>query len=180
MTQDTRREATFHRKTNETDIQCAVVLDGAGEHDIATGVGFFDHMLAQLARHGLLDLTIQARGDLHIDAHHLVEDTGYTLGTAIRQALGDKLGITRYGDALIPMDETLVQVAVDLSGRPYLVENIPFSQPTLGTMDTELFHEFFEALAQSLGAAIHINVLRGRNNHHMIEASFKGLARALR
>ncbi len=174
------RKASHERITKETAIQCTVNLDGRGEHTISTGVGFFDHMLEQLARHGMFDLNIAAKGDLHIDAHHLVEDTGYTLGAAFAEALGNKAGITRYGDALIPMDETLVRVAIDLSGRPYLVDDIPFTQPRLGDMDTELFHEFFEAFAQSLRAALHIHVLHGRNNHHMIEASYKAVARALR
>ncbi|WP_448586941.1 imidazoleglycerol-phosphate dehydratase HisB [Thermaurantiacus sp.] len=174
------RTATVARTTSETDVRLSVNLDGTGRHAIATGVGFYDHMLAQLARHGLLDLEIETRGDLHIDAHHTVEDTGLALGLAIARALGDRAGITRYGHALIPMDETLTRVALDISGRPGLVWKVAFSQPRLGEMDTELFKEFFHALAQEGGLTLHVETLYGANNHHIVESAFKGLARALR
>ena len=174
------RSATIARKTRETAIDVRLGLDGTGTRRIATGIGFFDHMLDQLAKHALLDLDLEARGDLHIDAHHTVEDTGLALGRAIAEALGDRAGITRYGHALIPMDETLTRVALDISGRPYLVWKVTFSQPRLGDMDTELFREFFQALAQEGGITLHVETVYGTNNHHIIESAFKGLARALR
>ena len=174
------RTATIHRQTAETDIHVRLGLDGSGDRRISTGIGFFDHMLDQLAKHALLDLDLTAKGDLHIDAHHTVEDTGLALGRAVAEALGDRRGITRYGHALIPMDETLTRVAIDISGRPYLVWKVTFSQPRLGEMDTELFKEFFQALAQEGGITLHVETLYGVNNHHIIESAFKGLARALR
>jgi imidazoleglycerol-phosphate dehydratase len=176
----TTRTATYERATRETRIRVDIDLDGSGESRIDTGIGFFDHMLDQLSRHALVDLTIKAEGDLHIDGHHTVEDTGITLGHALRAALGDKTGIQRYGHAIVPMDETLCRAAIDLSGRPWLHWNVPFTQPALGTMDTEVFREFFLALANTAGANIHLDILHGLNNHHMIEASFKACARALR
>lgn len=174
------RSASIARKTRETAIDVQLGLDGTGTRRIATGIGFFDHMLDQLAKHALLDLDLEARGDLHIDAHHTVEDTGLALGRAIAEALGDRAGITRYGHALIPMDETLTRVALDISGRPYLVWKVTFSQPRLGDMDTELFRDFFQALAQEGGITLHVETVYGTNNHHIIESAFKGLARALR
>jgi imidazoleglycerol-phosphate dehydratase len=174
------RSADIKRTTTETDIRLSLNLDGSGKRRIATGIGFFDHMLDQLAKHALLDLDLEAKGDLEIDAHHTVEDTGLALGQAIRKALGDRRGITRYGDALIPMDETLTRVALDISGRPYLVWKLVFSQERLGAMDTELFKEFFQALAQEGGITLHVETLYGSNNHHIVESAFKGLARALR
>lgn len=174
------RSATLVRETRETRIAVSLGLDGTGVRRVATGIGFFDHMLDQLAKHACLDLDLEAKGDLHIDAHHTVEDTGLALGKAIAQALGDRAGITRYGHALIPMDETLTRVAIDISGRPYLVWKVSFSQPRLGEMDTELFREFFQALAQEGGITLHVETLYGVNNHHIIESAFKGLARALR
>jgi imidazoleglycerol-phosphate dehydratase len=174
------RTASLRRTTSETDVSVSLNLDGTGQRRIATGIGFFDHMLEQLARHSLIDLEIETRGDLHIDAHHTVEDTGLALGQALGQALGDRAGIARYGHAYIPMDETLTRVALDISGRPYLVWNTAFSQPRLGAMDTELFREFFHALAQAGGLTLHVETLTGRNNHHIVESCFKGLARALK
>ena len=174
------RTASLTRNTSETRIAVTVNLDGTGAYDVATGVGFFDHMLEQLSRHGLVDLHVRTEGDLHIDQHHTVEDTGLAIGQAIAQALGDKRGIRRYGDALSPMDETLTRVALDLSGRPWFVGNLPFTQKRLGEMDTELFGHFFHSLAQTAGLTLHIDTLYGDNNHHIAEAAFKGLARALR
>lgn len=174
------RTASLTRNTSETRIAVTVNLDGTGAYDVATGVGFFDHMLEQLSRHGLIDLHVRTEGDLHIDQHHTVEDTGLAIGQAIAQALGDKRGIRRYGDALSPMDETLTRVALDLSGRPWFVGNLPFTQKRLGEMDTELFGHFFHSLAQTAGLTLHIDTLYGDNNHHIAEAAFKGLARALR
>ena len=174
------RKATVARKTRETDITVSVDLDGSGRSDIRTGVGFFDHMLDQVARHGLIDLDIRAEGDLHIDFHHTVEDVGIALGQAIRQALGDKRGITRYGSAYSPMDETLSRVALDISGRPYLVWKAEFTTPRLGEMDTELFQHWFHSFAGAAGITLHAECLYGENNHHVIESLFKGLARALR
>ena len=174
------RTATIKRSTSETSIEVSVNLDGTGVYDVATGVGFFDHMLEQLSRHSLIDLTVRTKGDLHIDAHHTVEDTALALGSAVAQALGDKRGIRRYGDALSPMDEVLTRVALDISGRPWLVWRAPFSQATLGTMDTELFEHFFHSFAQTAGITLHVELLHGHNNHHIAESSFKGLARALR
>ena len=176
----TNRAASVTRKTKETDISITIDLDGSGKSNIATGVGFFDHMLDQLAKHSLIDLDIKANGDLHIDAHHTVEDTGITLGQALTKALGERKGITRYGHAYAPMDETLSRVALDLSNRPYLVWNVNFTQETLGDMQTELFREFFHALAQTGGITLHCENLYGINNHHIIESTFKALAKALR
>jgi imidazoleglycerol-phosphate dehydratase len=174
------RTATLRRATSETEIDVAVNLDGAGVYEISTGVGFFDHMLEQLSRHSLIDMAITTRGDLHIDQHHTVEDTALALGAAILQALGDKRGIRRYGDALSPMDETLTRVALDISGRPWLVWKTQFTQTRLGEMDTELFQHFFHSFAQAAGITLHIETLYGDNNHHIAESAFKGLARALR
>jgi len=174
------RTATIKRSTSETSIEVSVNLDGTGVYDVATGVGFFDHMLEQLSRHSLIDLTVRTQGDLHIDAHHTVEDTALALGAAVAQALGDKRGIRRYGDALSPMDEVLTRVSLDISGRPWLVWRAPFGQATLGTMDTELFEHFFHSFAQTAGITLHVELLHGHNNHHIAESAFKGLARALR
>jgi imidazoleglycerol-phosphate dehydratase len=174
------RTATIARKTKETDITATVNLDGTGAYDIKTGVGFLDHMLEQLARHGLIDMTVRCKGDLHIDFHHTTEDVGIVLGQAIARAMGDKIGITRYASLHLPMDETLTRVAVDVSGRPYLIWKVTFTRDKLGDMDTELFREFFQALAQNAGITLHIETLYGDNNHHIAETCFKGLARALR
>jgi len=174
------RTAEVVRTTKETDISVAVNLDGTGVYDVETGIGFLDHMLEQLARHSLIDLTVRAKGDLHIDFHHTTEDSGYAVGEAISTALGDRRGIRRYGYALVPMDETLTRVALDASNRPYLVWKVPFTRPKLGDMDTELFQEWYRAFAQSAGLTLHVETLYGENNHHMIESCYKGLARALR
>jgi imidazoleglycerol-phosphate dehydratase len=174
------RTATVTRATTETSVDVTVDLDGTGVYRIATGIGFLDHMLEQLSRHSLIDLDVTVRGDLHIDAHHTTEDSGIAIGTAVAKALGDRRGITRYGDALIPMDETLTRVALDISGRPYLVWQTSFSQPRLGEMDTELFKEWFAAFAGAAGITLHVETLYGVNNHHIVESCFKGLARALR
>ena len=174
------RTATIRRATTETSVDVTVDLDGTGVYRVSTGIGFLDHMLEQLSRHSLIDLTVAVKGDLHIDAHHTTEDSGIAIGTAVRQALGDRRGITRYGDALIPMDETLTRVALDISGRPYLVWKTAFSQPRLGEMDTELFKEWFAAFAGAAGITLHIETLYGVNNHHIVESCFKGVARALR
>lgn len=174
------RQASVERNTKETQIKASVDLDGQGIYHVSTGIGFLDHMLEQLSRHSLIDIDLEAKGDLHIDNHHTTEDSAITLGEAVAKALGDRKGITRYGDALIPMDETLVRVALDLSNRPYLIWRVDFRRDKLGTMDTELFKEWFQAFAQAAGATLHVEVLYGENNHHMIEACFKGLARALR
>ena len=174
------RRASVQRKTKETDISVTVDLDGTGAYDVSTGIGFLDHMLEQLSRHSLIDLTVRATGDLHIDFHHTTEDTGYAIGEAISQALGDRAGITRYGAALIPMDETLTRVAIDVSNRPYLMWRVKFDKPKLGDMDTELFQEWFKAFAQSAGVTLHVETVYGENNHHIVESSYKGLARALR
>jgi imidazoleglycerol-phosphate dehydratase len=178
--EDAMRKATIERVTGETQIAVTLNLDGSGVYDVATGIGFLDHMLEQLSRHSLIDLAVRAVGDLHIDAHHTTEDSALAIGTAFAKALGDRKGITRYGDALIPMDETLTRVALDISGRPYLVWRTSFSQPRLGDMDTELFKEWFAAFAQTAGITLHIETLYGVNNHHIVESCFKGLARALR
>lgn len=175
-----KRQATISRRTKETQISATVDLDGTGTFDIVTGVGFLDHMLEQLARHGLLDIKLEAKGDLHIDFHHTTEDVGIVLGQAVAKALGDKQGITRYADVHLPMDETLTRVALDVSGRPYLIWKVAFSQPKIGEMDTELFREFFQAFAQNAGITLHIENLYGENNHHIAETCFKGVARALR
>jgi len=174
------RTARIERKTRETAITAVVDLDGTGAFEVATGIGFLDHMLQQLSRHSLIDLTVEAAGDLHIDFHHTTEDTGYAVGEAVAKALGDRRGIARWGDALIPMDETLTRVALDMSARPYLVWKVNFSRPKLGEMDTELFKEWFQAFAQSSGATLHVENLYGENNHHIVESCYKGLARALR
>ncbi len=155
-------------------------LDGEGRYAVATGIGFLDHMLQQLSRHSLIDVTVEADGDLHIDYHHTTEDIGIALGQAVSQALGDRKGIVRYGHAYIPMDETLTRVALDLSNRPYLIWNVHFTRDKLGTMDTELFKEWFQAFSQSAGCTLHVETLYGENNHHIIESCFKGLARALK
>lgn len=174
------RQAEIVRKTKETDISVKVNLDGTGAYDVATGVGFLDHMLEQLARHSLIDITLKAKGDLHIDFHHTAEDSGIALGQAMAKALGDRAGITRYADVHLPMDEAMTRVAVDVSGRPYLIWNVTFSRPKVGDMDTELFKEWFQAFAQNAGITLHIATLYGDNNHHIAETCFKGLARALR
>ncbi|MBW7852433.1 MAG: imidazoleglycerol-phosphate dehydratase HisB [Rhodospirillales bacterium] len=174
------RRAKVERITKETEIRLELNLDGTGAYDVATGVGFLDHMLEQLARHSLIDLTLRAKGDLHIDAHHTTEDVGIALGEAVSRALGDRKGIGRYGAAYIPMDETLTRVAIDLSNRPYLVWKVDFTRPKLGDMDTELFKEWFQAFAQAAGATLHVEALYGANNHHIVESCYKGLARALR
>ena len=174
------RVATVERNTKETRIKGRVDLDGTGAAKIATGIGFLDHMLEQLARHSLCDIELAAKGDLHIDFHHTTEDTGYVIGEAVSKALGDRAGIGRYGSATIPMDETLTRVTLDASNRPYLVWKVKFSRPKLGEMDTELFKEWFQAFAQHAGVCLHIENLYGQNSHHIVESCFKGTARALR
>lgn len=177
----TNRTATIARKTKETDLSVTIGLDGTGKADISTGIAFFDHMLEQLAKHGLFDLTISCKGDLEIDCHHTVEDTGIALGQAIKQALGDKMGIRRYGHAYVPMDEALSRAALDLSNRPFLVWNVKFTIDRLGEqMETELFFEFFQALMQAAGITLHIENFYAENNHHRIESVFKAFAKALR
>lgn len=174
------RSSTITRKTAETDITVTVNLDGTGQYDMATGVGFFDHMLDQLARHSLIDMTIRATGDLHIDDHHTVEDVGIALGQALAQALGDKKGIRRYGSCLLPMDDALIRSALDLSARPFLIWNVDLPTAKIGTFDTELVREFFQALATHGGITLHVDQLHGFNSHHIAEAAFKSVARALR
>jgi imidazoleglycerol-phosphate dehydratase len=174
------RKAKVERNTKETQISSTVNLDGVGKSNIDTGIGFLDHMVEQISRHGLIDIDLKAKGDLHIDDHHTTEDSGYVLGEAIAKALGERKGINRYGNAHIPMDETLTRVVIDLSGRPYLVWKVSFTQKRLGEMDTELFKEWFQAFAQAIGANIHVENLYGTNNHHIIESCYKGLARSLR
>ncbi len=174
------RRAEISRETSETAITVALGLDGEGRADIATGIGFLDHMLTALARHGLFDLKVRAKGDLHIDFHHTTEDVGIVIGQCLRQALGDKRGIRRYGAAVIPMDEALAEAAVDISGRPYLAWSVSFAQPKIGEMDTELFEEFFRALAFNAAITLHVTQKAGTNAHHVAEACFKALARALR
>ena len=174
------RQSQITRKTAETDITVSINLDGTGQYDNQTGVGFFDHMLDQLARHSLIDMKIRATGDLHIDDHHTVEDTGIALGQALTEALGDKRGIVRYGSCLLPMDDALVRAALDLSGRPFLVWNVDLPTPKIGTFDTELVREFFQALSTHGGITLHVDALHGFNSHHMAEAAFKAVARALR
>ena len=174
------RRAEISRETSETAITVALGLDGEGRADIATGIGFLDHMLTALARHGLFDLKVRAKGDLHIDFHHTTEDVGIVIGQCLRQALGDKRGIRRYGAAVIPMDEALAEAAVDISGRPFLAWSVTFAQPKIGEMDTELFEEFFRALAFNAGITLHVTQKSGTNAHHVAEACFKALARALR
>jgi imidazoleglycerol-phosphate dehydratase len=175
-----KRTATIERSTKETEIRATVDLDGTGVYRIKTGVGFLDHMLEQLARHSLIDIKLEAKGDLHIDFHHTTEDSGIVLGQAVQKALGDKLGITRYASVHLPMDETLTRVAIDVSGRPYLIWKVEFFRPKVGDMDTELFKEWFQAFAQNAGITLHIECLYGENNHHIAETCLKGLARALR
>ncbi|WP_193139381.1 MULTISPECIES: imidazoleglycerol-phosphate dehydratase HisB [unclassified Meridianimarinicoccus] len=174
------RKASITRKTAETSITVEIDLDGSGSYDNQTGVGFFDHMLDQLARHALIDMTIRAEGDLHIDDHHTVEDTGITLGQALSAALGDKRGITRYGACLLPMDDALVRAALDLSGRPFLVWNVDMPTQKIGSFDTELVREFFQAFSTHGGITLHVDALHGVNSHHIAEAAFKAVARALR
>jgi len=174
------REATVARDTKETQITATVNLDGTGRYEVSTGIGFLDHMLEQLARHSLMDITLEAKGDLHIDFHHTTEDCGIVLGQAVAQALGARKGITRYADALIPMDETLTRVALDVSNRPYLIWKVEIARDKLGEMDTELFKEWFHAFAQHAGLTLHVETLYGRNSHHIVESCYKGLARALR
>jgi imidazoleglycerol-phosphate dehydratase len=175
-----KRQATINRATKETEISATIDLDGTGAYDIKTGIGFLDHMLEQLARHGLIDIKLKAEGDLHIDFHHTAEDSGIVLGQAFAKALGDKAGIVRYADVHLPMDETLTRVAVDVSGRPYLIWKVNFTRDKLGEMDTELFREWFQAFAQNAGITLHVENLYGENNHHIAETCFKGLARALK
>jgi imidazoleglycerol-phosphate dehydratase len=174
------RTATVERKTRETEIAVSLDLDGAGDCDIDTGIGFLDHMLESFARHSMIDLKVRAQGDLHVDFHHTVEDTAIVIGQAVKRALGDLAGITRFGAATIPMDEALTRVAVDVSNRPYLVWRVEILRPKLGEMDTELFKEWFQAFAQNAGICLHIENLYGQNSHHIVETCFKGLARALR
>jgi imidazoleglycerol-phosphate dehydratase len=174
------RQAEVSRNTLETRIRVALNLDGTGISQVATGVGFFDHMLDQIARHGMIDLAIEAQGDLHIDAHHTVEDVGITLGQALAKAIGDKKGLRRYGHAYVPLDEALSRVVIDLSGRPGLVFNVPFTRATIGEFDVDLIHEFFQGLVNHAGMTLHIDALRGDNAHHQAETVFKAFARALR
>ena len=174
------RTASIKRKTKETSISVEVNLDGTGKYEIQTGIGFLDHMLEQISKHSLIDLKVKAKGDLHIDLHHTTEDTGIAMGEAIAKALGDKKGIKRYAHALIPMDETLSRVALDVSNRPYLVWNVKLKVEKLGEMDTELFKEWFQAFAQAAGITLHIENIYGDNSHHIIESCYKGLAKALR
>ncbi len=175
----TLRKARIERKTKETEIVAEVNLDGTGAFSISTGIGFFDHMLEQLSRHSHIDIALSAKGDLHVDQHHTVEDCGIALGQALAKALGDKRGITRYAHAYLPMDETLTRTALDISGRPYLIWHVTFPTQKTGSMDTELFREFFQALTQNAGITLHIELLYGQNSHHIAESCFKGLARAL-
>jgi len=174
------RQATITRKTKETSISVTVDLDGTGAYRVSTGIGFLDHMLEQLSRHSLIDLTVEAKGDLHIDQHHTTEDTGIAIGEAVSKAMADRAGITRYGHAYVPMDETLTRVALDASNRPYLIWKVRFPRPKIGDMDTELFREWFQAFAQAGGITLHVENLYGENTHHIIESCFKGLAQALR
>ncbi len=174
------RKASVERKTKETRIAASLNLDGSGRYDVSTGIGFLDHMLEQLSRHSLIDIDLKAEGDLHIDYHHTTEDSGIVLGQALSQALGERKGIRRYGEALIPMDETLTRVALDASNRPYLIWKVAIPRDKLGTMDTELFKEWFQAFAQHAGLTLHVENLYGENSHHIVESCFKGLARALR
>jgi imidazoleglycerol-phosphate dehydratase len=174
------RSAEFSRKTKETEISVSVDLDGTGRSEIATGIGFFDHMLDQLARHSLIDLKVEAKGDLHIDDHHTVEDTGIAIGQTLAKALGERRGIMRYASIDLAMDEALTRAAIDVSGRPFLVWNVAFSSPKIGTFDTELVREFFQALSQHAGVTLHVANLHGANNHHIAETCFKAVARVLR
>ncbi|MDA9168458.1 imidazoleglycerol-phosphate dehydratase HisB [Pelagibacteraceae bacterium] len=174
------RTANVERKTKETSISVDINIDGTGKYDIQTGIGFLDHMLEQVSKHSLIDLKVKAKGDLHIDLHHTTEDTGIAIGEALLKALGEKKGIKRYSYALIPMDETLSRVALDISGRPYLVWNVKLKVEKLGEMDTELFKEWFQGFAQAAGITLHIENIYGDNSHHIIESCYKGLAKALR
>ena len=174
------RTATVERKTRETEITVSLDLDGSGDADIDTGIGFLDHMLESFARHAMIDLKVRAQGDLHVDFHHTTEDTGIVIGRAVKKALGDFSGITRFGAALIPMDETLTRAVVDVAGRPYLIWRVEIPRAKLGEMDTELFKEWFQAFAQNAGICLHLETLYGANSHHIVESAFKGLARALR
>ena len=176
----TDRIAEVSRNTAETRITVRINLDGTGQHNLRTGIGFFDHMLEQIARHGLIDLEVDCDGDLHIDGHHTVEDVGITFGQAVARAVGDKKGLRRYGHAYVPLDEALTRVVIDLSGRPGLVQNIPFTSGSIGQFDTQLTHEFFQGFANHAGATLHIDNLRGVNAHHQCETAFKAFARALR
>jgi imidazoleglycerol-phosphate dehydratase len=174
------RRAEVRRETTETQIAVTLDLDGSGRYAVSTGIGFLDHMLEQLSRHALIDLTVEAKGDLHIDHHHTTEDSALAIGEAFSKALGDRKGIQRFGAAYAPMDETLTRVAIDISGRPYLVWRTAFSQAKLGDFDTELFEHWFQSFAQAAGITLHVETLYGRNNHHIVESAFKALARALR
>lgn len=173
------RVSSVSRKTKETDIKITINLDGVGNANVSTGIGFFDHMLGSFARHGLFDLEVSVKGDLEVDSHHTIEDTGIVLGQAIKEAVGDKKKIKRFGECMLPMDETLVLCAIDLSGRPYLKYNLGLTVPKVGDFDTEMVHEFFYALSYSAGMNLHIKMLDGVNNHHIIEAAFKAFAKAL-
>jgi imidazoleglycerol-phosphate dehydratase len=174
------RQAKVERKTKETEIAVSVNLDGTGAHDIATGIGFLDHMLDQLSKHSLIDISVRATGDLHIDFHHTAEDVGIALGEAVKKALGDKKGIRRYASAHLPMDGSLTRAAVDVSGRPFLIWKVEFTRDKVGEMDTELFREWFQAFAMNAGITLHVETFYGENNHHIAESAFKALARALR
>lgn len=174
------RSAKIERNTKETEIFVELDLDGTGEYEVSTGIGFLDHMIEQFSRHSLIDLQLRIKGDLHVDQHHTTEDSAIAIGQAINQALGDKAGIVRYGSAYSPMDETLSRVALDISGRPYMVWNAAFTQERLGEMDTELFKHWFHSVADSAGITLHIDLLTGENNHHIAESIFKGFARAMR
>ena len=175
-----QRTAQISRKTNETEISVDINIDGSGEFDISTGIGFFDHMLEQLSKHSLIDMKISAKGDLHIDGHHTVEDTGLALGLALKSAIGDKKGINRYGNSFVPMDEALARVVLDFSGRPILVWDVPLDRERIGEMEVELFREFFQALSQTAGITFHASSLYGTNAHHRIEGVFKAAAKAIR
>ena len=174
------RKASLRRATKETDVEVSVDLDGTGRSTISTGIGFFDHMLDLLARHSRIDMSVTAKGDLHIDHHHTTEDVGIAVGQAVKQALGEMRGITRYADVHVPMDEALTRVAIDISGRPYLVFKVAFVRDKVGTFDTELVNEWFRAFAMNAGITLHVETLYGSNDHHIAESCFKGLARALR
>ena len=174
------RSATIERKTRETDIKISLELDGSGTYDIETGIGFLNHMLESFAKHAAIDLKVRAKGDLHIDFHHTTEDTAIAIGLGIAKALGDRVGIRRFGHAYIPMDEALTRCAIDVSARPYLIWKVNFTRPKLGDMDTELFKEWFHALAQNAGLTLHVENLYGENNHHIVESCFKACAQALR
>ena len=174
------RKGSINRKTKETSINVNVNLDGTGQSNIRTGIGFLDHMMEQIAKHSLIDIDLKAKGDLHIDLHHTTEDSGIAFGEALKEALGDKKGIKRYASATIPMDETLSRVSLDISNRPYLVWNVKLSVEKLGEMDTELFKEWYHAFSQSAGITLHVENIYGENSHHIIESCYKGLARALR